>query len=88
MVDEPSRPSTSGRLIRPDAVGLAPRLIWKYWLRNTVPPNRPIPTNRLATVDSVMVRSANSRSGMIGSATRCSTAMNSAPSASEPPTIM
>ena len=57
--------STSG----PPAVGEMPRAIWKYW-----PGTRWSRTSRrrsdVATVASVVVRSRNSRSGTIGSATR------------------
>jgi len=49
-----------------------PREIWKYWLRKTVLPNSATPTNRLANVASAVLRSRNSRSGMMGSAARAS----------------
>ncbi len=67
------RPRIIGRLIRPAAVGVLPSEIWKYWERNTVPPNMATPTSRLATVVSATVRLRKMSSGMIGSWTLDST---------------
>ena len=74
-------------VIRPDMVGLAPRLIWKYWLRKTEAPNIATPTAMLATTARVMVRLRNSRSGMIGSLARYSTRTASTPRATAPVTM-
>src|SRR3981189_2382598 len=72
-VDEISRPKMSGRLINPPWVGDLPSDIWKYWDRNTVPPNMARPTRMLATVASDTVRLRKISSGIIGSGTRDST---------------
>ena len=80
-------PAIIGSDIRPATVGLLPREIWKYWLRNTVPANSVTPTNRLAKVARAVLRSRNSRSGMIGSAARASRQTARASSRTPPPTI-
>ena len=67
---ETSRPPTSASDIRPARVGDMPRAIWKYCERKTVEPNIARPTMTLAKTARLVVRSRNSRSGMIGSRTR------------------
>ncbi len=73
VIEAPNRPTTIGMVSRPDSVGDIPRAICMYWVRKTVVPNIAMPTATLAITASTTVRSANSRSGMIGSRTRRST---------------
>ena len=58
--------------LRHTITGDMPREIWKYCERKTVPANIATPTITLANVARLVVRSRNSRSGMIGSFARAS----------------
>ncbi len=69
-VDDTSVPSIIGIISNPASVGLYPRLTWKYWPRNTAPPNMAIPTARLARIASAGAGCLITASGSTGSATR------------------
>ena len=72
-VEATSSPAISGRVSSPASVGSNERAVWKYWPRNTDPPNMTTPTTRLASTASTTVRSRNSDIGTIGSGARSST---------------
>lgn len=84
--EETARPATIGMVRNPEAVGFRPRLIWKYWLRKMVAPNRATPMPNPAPVASATVRWRNSSSGITGSAARSSTTTASASSPTPPTT--
>ena len=87
MVEERNSPAIIGIVITPAIVGDLSRASWKYWLKKIVPENIATPTKSEASEESVIVRLAKSRSGMIGSLARDSTRTKVSRSSTEPPTM-
>src|SRR5699024_8406704 len=85
-VVDTNSPKTMGRVINPAPVGLNPRESWKYWLRNTEPPNIAVPTATMPTTAADTVRLRNMLSGTIGSLTFVSINRASRIAATPPPT--
>ena len=86
-VEERNSPAIIGIVITPAIVGDSPRASWKYWLKKIVPANIATPTKSEASEESVIVRLAKSRSGMIGSAALDSTRTKISRSSTAPPTM-